>query len=431
MKKQFNKFFLLWIGQFIASIGHGLSAFSLGVYAFSTSHSALDSSMVMLLGFLPSVLLLLPAGVLADKYDRRSMMILGDGLSALGILFILAMKMQGNLQLIHVYVGIVISSVFSSLMQPAYQATVTDLLSEEEYSRASGMVQIASSARYLVSPVLAGFLLERFNIELILSIDICTIFITVLTSFVVKKNLPKKESVAEKDFFNNLLSAWKILRKNTGVYKLTLIASFLTFFIGIIQTLASPYLLSFSNAETLGIILSLSSVGMLVSGIIIGIFPIKRNFVRLLSLSLFFAGIFMMSFGFSEIITIITASGFLFFATLPIANASLDYLVRTNIENTYQGRIWAFIGFISQMGYVIAYPLAGILADEIFTPALSDKGFLSNSVGLLIGTGDSRGIGFLIILAGISLSFLAISVNKDREIRNLENYLKTGGSNES
>ncbi|MGV2795097.1 MFS transporter, partial [Clostridium perfringens] len=127
-----------------------------------------------LLAFLPSLLLTPLAGVLADRYDRRLLMVAGDSLSAAGLVYILVCMLQGGAQLWQICVGITISSVFSSLMDPAYKATVSDLLSKEQYTKASGLVQAAGSAKYLISPILAGFLLQISDIKLLLAIDICT-----------------------------------------------------------------------------------------------------------------------------------------------------------------------------------------------------------------------------------------------------------------
>ena len=140
---------------------------------------------------------------------------------------------------------------------------------------------------------------------------------------------------------------------------------------------------------------------MLVTSVIIGILPIKRGFVKMLSVSLFCAGIFMAGFGLRENIVFICVSGFLFFAMLPFANTSLDFLIRTNIENSVQGRAWGLIGVISQLGFVVAYALSGMLADYVFTPLLLDGGVLADSMGKIIGTGSGRGTGFLIFIAGV------------------------------
>ena len=82
----FKKFLLLWAGEFISSIGGGLTSFGLAVYVFNETGSAASMAVVSLLAFLPTLILSAPAGVLADRYDRRLLMMLGDGLSGLGIL---------------------------------------------------------------------------------------------------------------------------------------------------------------------------------------------------------------------------------------------------------------------------------------------------------------------------------------------------------
>ena len=97
-------------------------------------------------------------------------------------------------------IGVTVSSVFSSLLEPSYRATITDLLDEEEYSRASGMVNLAGSARYLISPLLAGVLLSVSDIRLLLFLDICTFFLTVICTGVVRKGLPTKLTEKKEPF---------------------------------------------------------------------------------------------------------------------------------------------------------------------------------------------------------------------------------------
>ena len=157
-------------------------------------------ALVTLLAFLPTLLLSVPAGVLADRYDRRLLMMVGDGCSALGILFILFCMLIGEASLLEICIRVTVSSIFSSLLEPAYRATITDLLDEEEYSRASGMVNLAGSARYLISPILAGILLSVSDIRLLLVLDICTFFLTVICTGVVRKGLPTKLTEKKEPF---------------------------------------------------------------------------------------------------------------------------------------------------------------------------------------------------------------------------------------
>ena len=155
MSSGFKKFLILWIGELISSVGGGLTGFGLGVYVFQKTGSAAGMALVTLLGFLPTLLLSVPAGVLADRYDRRLLMMIGDGCSGLGVFYILICMMRGGASLAQICIGVFISAVFSSLLEPSYRAPITDILSKEEFSNASGLVSLAGSARYLFSPIIA------------------------------------------------------------------------------------------------------------------------------------------------------------------------------------------------------------------------------------------------------------------------------------
>lgn len=252
-KRNFNRFLLLRAGELVSSIGGGLTSFGLGVYVFGRTGSAANMALVTLLAFLPTLLLCVPAGVLADRYDRRLLMMVGDGCSALGILFILFCMLRGGATLTDICIGVTISSVFSSLLEPSYRATVTDLLEEEEYSRASGMVSLAGSARYLISPVLAGALLTISDIRLLLVLDIGTFFLTVLCTGAVRKGLESKAAKEKEPFFTALHVGWQAVTEKRGIFLLILLASVMTCFMGAFQILAEPLILDFTDSATLGI----------------------------------------------------------------------------------------------------------------------------------------------------------------------------------
>ena len=110
-------FWILWAGQLISQLGSGLTSFGLSVYVFRTTGSAFLVSMVALASFLPYLLLSVPSGVLSDRYDRRLLMVAGDGLSAVGVALIL-LAVSLDLPFIFIIIGACISSAFSSLTDP-------------------------------------------------------------------------------------------------------------------------------------------------------------------------------------------------------------------------------------------------------------------------------------------------------------------------
>ncbi|MCI6561112.1 MAG: MFS transporter [Ruminococcus sp.] len=278
-KRNFSKFMLLWLGELISSIGSGLTSFGLGVYIFGKTGSAASMALVSLLGFLPTLLLSVPAGVLADRHDRRLLMMIGDGFSALGILYILICIIHGEAQLWQICTGVFISASFSALLEPSYRATVTDLLTKEEYSKASGMVSLAGSARYLVSPVLAGALLTISDIKILLIIDIFTFFPTVIAAAFIKKEIALKQADKDVSFAESLKIGGKAVTEKRGVLVLIIVSSLITCFMGVFQILAQPLILDFTDSDTLGTAETICACGMVVSGIILSAAGIKKGYV--------------------------------------------------------------------------------------------------------------------------------------------------------
>lgn len=405
MSKGFKKFMLLWSGELVSSVGGGLTSFGLTVYVFGLTGSAASTALIAFLAFLPNLLLGVPAGVLADRCDRRLLMMLGDGLSALGLVYILICMLSGGAELWQICLGVAVSSVFSSLIDPAYRATVTDLLTQEEYTKASGLVGLAGSARYLVSPFLAGLLLAVADIKLLLIIDICTFFITVATTAVVRRGIGSKPVKKDSSFADELKDGWRAVSGNRGLKALMCAVPVMSLAMGAVQILSEPMILDFADSRTLGICETLCAFGMVLTSVILGAGGLKRSFLKVMCLSLVFAGACMVFFGATENLVLICVSGFLFFAMIPLANSSLDYLVRTNISNELQGRAWGVIGFISQIGYVLAYGLSGVVADNL-------AALCHISVG--------RGSGRVIMLSGVLLAASAAALYFIKSVQALE-----------
>ncbi|MDO4711701.1 MAG: MFS transporter [Peptostreptococcaceae bacterium] len=418
--RSFQKFFALWCGQLISSIGSGMSAFGLGIYVYQKTGLASATTSIAMIAFLPSLVLAPLAGVLADRYDRRLLMILGDGLSAIGLLYILLCLMDGDATLLQIGGGIFVSAIFASLLEPSFRATVTDLLSEDEYSKASGLVQLAAASKYLISPILAGFLMKTHSVALLVGLDIGTIFFTVIVTLFIRKGIVSKTPDETQSLWARFREGWQSLTQNRGVFVLVWMSMALTFFIGVIQSLATPMMLGFASGQHIGIALSVSACGMLTSGSLLSLLQIKARHLHLLSRSLFLAGLCMMGFGWRPDLYVVATFGFLFFSCLPFANAALDFLVRTHIDDHVQGRVWGLIGVISQIGMLLAYSISGVLSDLVFSPMLMEGGLLAGSVGKIIGIGTGRGPALLIITAGISLSLIALSIQNVPSVQSLD-----------
>ena len=412
-----KNFYKLWLGELISNIGSGMTAFALSVYIYEKTGSVSYVSLITLLSFMPSIVLSPIGGLLADRYDRRLLMIIGDLFSGLGLIYILWNIQAGEKSIVPIFVGITFSSIFTSLLEPSYRATLTDILEEENYAKASGLIQVAGSAKYLISPVIAGMILSVADIRVILLLDILTFITTCLMIFLVRKSMNSETQNYKKDSFKELLEGLFIIKENRGVYSLVIIMFFVCFFMGFIQILIRPMILALSSVKIAGMMESLCAAGLLIGSLWIGIAGIKKNYSKILAVACFFCGIFMSMTGVNENLNIIGISTFLFFSTLPFMNSCADVLVRVSIPNELQGRVWGLISLITQMGTVVAYIISGIMADYVFEPMFNKNGILVENIGIIIGTGKGRGIGFMLILSGIGMLIMAIVIWKNGEIR--------------
>ena len=412
-----KNFYKLWLGELISNIGSGMTAFALSVYVYEKTGSVSYVSLITLLSFMPSIILSPIGGLLADRYDRRLLMIIGDLFSGLGLIYILWSIQAGEKSIVPIFIGITFSSIFTSLLEPSYRATLTDILEEENYAKASGLIQVVGSAKYLISPVIAGIVLSVADIRVILLLDILTFITTCLMIFLVRKSMNSETQNYKKDSFKGLLEGLFIIKENRGVYFLVIIMFFVCFFMGFIQILIRPMILALSNVKTAGMMESICAVGLLIGSLWIGIAGIKKNYSKILAVACFFCGIFMSMTGVNENLAIIGISTFLFFSTLPFMNSCADVLVRVSIPNELQGRVWGLISLITQMGTVAAYIISGVMADYVFEPMFNKNGILVKNIGIIIGTGKGRGIGFMLILSGIGMLIMAIVIWKNREIR--------------
>lgn len=415
-----KKFLLIWIGELISCIGSGMTAFALSVYVYETTGSVSYVSMVTLLAYLPTILLSPLGGVLADRYDRRLLMIIGDLFSGIGLMYILWQIQTGAESMLPILFGVTFNAVFVALLEPSFRATITDLLTEEEYAKASGMVQMAGNARYLISPALAGILLAVADIRLILVLDICTFFITITIVALVRKTIQKPVKKQTLGLLKEMKQGFDVIKGSKGVAALVCIMAFVCFFIGFIQTLTAPMVLAVSDAKTVGIMESVCAIGMLIGSIWIGVAGIKNKYAKVLCVAGCCSGIFMALAGVSTNLIFTGTAIFLFFAALPFMNTCADVLVRVSIPNELQGRVWGMISLLTQAGTVLAYASCGLLADYIFEPMLSKNGVLAGSIGSLIGTGKGRGIGFMLILSGIGMIIASVTIGYSKGIRTIQ-----------
>ncbi|MBA2657660.1 MAG: MFS transporter [Tatlockia sp.] len=420
-----NYFLIIWFGDLISTIGSGLTAFSLGAYAFQLTGKASSTAMILLLSFLPTFLFRPLGGVLADRMNRPLLIFLSSIGSAISIFSMYPFLIQAKPELLYLYPGLIFGALFFSLQNPAYKAIISDLIPQELYSKASGLTQLSNAAQFLISPVLGGILMSYFSISTIILVDACSFLLCASSAFLIWMILKTNQKTvkAPKKRLNVMLElyeAWQALLANRAVFLLVCLVSVLLFYIGLIQALLTPMVLSFADINQLGRAQSACAVGMLAASLMISVVQRKQTNVTILIWSLFAMGICFSFIGMVANIWAVIIPGFLFFVALPFANSSIDVLIRSNIATEKQGRIWSLISAFTYLGSILAYGCAGFLSDKLFNPLLMSDGALASSLGKIFGIGPGRGIAVLFFISGMLVVLLSIIIARTVAIKKLE-----------
>ncbi len=417
-----SRFLTLWTLEMLSSIGSGLTVFALTAYVFTNTGRAGSSSTILLVSFLPSFLIRPFAGVLADRFNRLNIMIFGNAASA-AVMALLLIPSGGTLGTdITSYSALAGISLLGGVMNPAYKASVSDLVPPSLYSRAAGMNQMVSGAPLLLSPFAAGFMMAHWSIKTILITDIISFLIAASGISVLAQagvSTPAR-SPERKPISRELSEGLNEIRKKDGIGTLVILISGILFFTGLIQALLGPMVLSFTSVEQLGVIQSLCATGILLGAVLSGWIGGHLSLRCQLTGALVLAGLAYSLMGLQETAVMVLVPGFFFFLALPSINTAAEVLIRNNTESSAQGRVWAFVGFLTFTGTLLAFGSAGFLSDRVFIPLLMPGGSLAPSLGKIFGTGPGRGIAALFSLSGAGVCLLALRVYRSSSIKKLE-----------
>jgi DHA3 family macrolide efflux protein-like MFS transporter len=425
--KSLKTFLVIWTGQLISIIGSGLTGFGLSVWIYSQTGEATPFALNALFYNLPRILLSPLAGSIADRYNRRRIMILTDTAAALTTLGAAGLLFAGTLRVWHIYLITALSASFSSFQDPAYGASITMLVPKKDLARAGGIQQVGGAVQSIVIPLLAATLYATIGLRGIILIDFGTYFFAVGALLLVRIPQPERimKDAAEEErrsLWRDASFGWRYLRARPGLFGLLWYYAAVNFFLNLSGVLSGPLILSFGTEVELGVVQMAGGGAMLIGGLLIGTWggPKKRKIegvilaIALSSLGYFLAGL-------RASVPYVAAGEFVILFFIPISAALSQAVWQTKVPPDIQGRVFSIRAMIAWSIIPTANMVAGPLADRICEPLMVQGGALADSwVAALIGTGTGRGIGLIFVISSIFLFGLSLMVLFYPRIRNLE-----------
>jgi len=417
-------FFTIWSGQLVSLIGSQLTGFALGVWVYDQTRSVLMLALVQVAQQAPYVLLSPIAGVFADRWNRRTAMIVSDFGAGLAVLAAGGLYLSHHLQPWMVIPINLWMASFNTLMWPSLTASVTLLVPKQHYGRANGFVQLGEALPQIAGPALAGALYVAIHLGNMALIDFATYAFSVLLMlfFVRIPNPPRttQDPEAKGSIWKEMRFGWDYITERKGLLALLIFFMATNFLMGVINPLLVPLILDNWDARTLGYISTLIGVGMLAGTLVMSAWGGgKRKIYTLLGAALL-SGLFFSALGLRTSIPLIAICGVSIMFFGPFTNASSQAIWQAKVAPDVQGRVFAVRRTISWSSGIIAPLLAAPLADYIFKPAMAAGGALAPVLGPIFGFGASRGIGVLISLVGLLSTGVAVIALLTPLIRRVE-----------
>lgn len=424
--RSMRTFFVVWGGQLVSLIGTNLTGFALAIFVYLETGSVTQLSFILLASQVPQLLMTPFAGTLVDRWDRRWAMMLSDGGAGATTLVIAALLVTDQLETWHLYPLLGIASLFQAFQWPAYSAATTLLVPKEQYGRAAGLVQLAEAVGQVIAPAIAGSVLALAGLTAVIMIDVVTFLVAVATLMAVRFPAPE-ESAAGAEGKGSILHETKFgfryIRERSGLLVM------LFYFAGVNLTLGAtgvaffPLILGFASEAAAGTVVSIASVGMVIGSLVMSAWGGPQPRIHGVFLGAAGLGLALAVVGLRPSLGLIAAAGFIGFLVIPMANASSQAIWQAKVDPDVQGRVFAVRRLFAQITGPVAILAVGPLIDRLLEPAMADGGALAGSVGVVIGTGDGRGAGLMMVAIGIGTLLVTLVGYLYRPLREVEQDL--------
>ena len=420
--------FTIWLGQMISGIASSITAVALPIWIFSITDSGTSVAFLEFFFFGSYIMAVLFAGILIDRSDRRTMMLMYDVLSFSALVILFVLQTAGLLEVWHLYVAAVFQGVGSAFQGPSYAAAITTMVSRQQYIRANGLMSLLYDIPGIFGPILAGLTYVVIGLSGIIVINLVALVISIGVLLVV--DIPATPQTAEGElsrnkFLNEAISGIKYIFQRPGLLGLQMIFFTGNLFTGIALSAAAFYpmilLRTGNNTEILGTIQSVGALASVLAGTLLTAWGGIKRPARVIILGWMLSSLLGLTlFGVGQVLLVWLFAIVVDSVFDPVVNVSMDAFLQAKVPPDLQGRVFSASDFISQAMIPFTALIAGYLGDQIFEPAMSTGGSLVTTFGWLVGTGPGSGFGLLILLCAVGGTLIALVGYLTPSIRNVD-----------
>jgi DHA3 family macrolide efflux protein-like MFS transporter len=382
-------FALLFWGRLVSQVGDGVHYLALTWLVLDLTGSGTALGTMLFASSIPMVVLAPFTGVLADLWDRKTIVVAMDVLRGLIILSLAFIFRAEHLTMPILYVATVFSSLCGVLFGPAISATIPGLVKKDELVKANSLNNFSRAATMILGPVLGAFLLGTTGYFGAFFINGVAFLLSALSeTFIrfpkmVREHLPAPEVSPSRQFLFSFKQGFVYIWQNVGLRSLIFYATALNFVGAPLMNVVFPYFgkeVLLLEAQHYGTVQAMFPVGFLVGTVLVGYLTKKFRKEALLTSGITLQGLIVVMVGTFALPAVYSNAGLvntllslssslLVIGVLnTLVNVPFQVMLQETVPDSYRGRVYGLIDSVGQMLVPLSMAISGFLVDS-FSPA--------------------------------------------------------------
>ncbi len=307
LKEENMNLFLFLSGKSISLFGSAIYTFVVGLYLLKVTGSGLTFATNIVLYTLPIVFINPFAGVLADKMNKKVLVVGSDFINGLFLLGIYFLASKIGLSIALVYISTFLMTVLSAFFNIGIEAAKPSLVSKESLVKINSYARVIESISYLIGPVVGGLIFTVIDTKLFILINAVSFILAAVMEYFINYKFNKREGqelVRKNEVIETVWTRLKVgynyLFTRPHLTSLIYIFIALNFFFNFTVIVPLPYLLNTIwevDSTVYGIVQSGLPVGMITGALLVNKILQKTSYNNLLKNIGFYSGIGVIAFG--------------------------------------------------------------------------------------------------------------------------------------
>jgi predicted MFS family arabinose efflux permease len=367
---QYRDFRLMWLGACTSSIGTWMQIVAQGWLIYRLSHSAFLLALDQFLGGIPIFLFSLIGGVVADRAERRKILLVSQYVQMGSAALLTVLVLTGLISVWHILCLSFVSGLAQAFGGPAYQALIPTLVDREDMPNAIALNSIQFNMAVTIGPALAGLALARLGEQWCFGLNALSFLAPILSlSLISARFLP--QNTAE-SIFGSLKQGIKFVRKQNSMEALTVLAFCMTALSMPMRTYIPVFVkdIFHRGPETYGNLLSLMGVGSICGSLIVAGRGNIHNKGRVAISMLICLGAGIAGFSLSRSLPFSSLMLAVVGASMMAVFATVTSLVQLITTNEMRGRVMSVYNCAFRGGMPVGNLLSGWLVPLFTAPVV-------------------------------------------------------------